>query len=209
MILLTRQGRIKRLALNEFEKMTSRGITAIKIKDGDELLQVMLGEEGDQVLAATSGGRLIRFSINDEQVPYMGRTAQGNMVMRLSKRETFLGGVITTPDDAEVLLVTAQGYAKRMLTISLKLGTRGGIGVQCIHFQSKTDSLAAISLMSANSPMMVFTEGDRLAQLSAANVPIQARDDNGKRWLKVPKKDAIVRVEMGGAIASESSVEDE
>ena len=208
-ILLTRQGRIKRLALSEFEKMTSRGITAIKIKDGDELLQVMFGEEGDQVLAATSGGRLIRFSINDEQVPLMGRTAQGNMVMRLSKRETFLGGVITTPDDAEVLLVTAQGYAKRMLTISLKLGARGGIGVQCIHFQSKTDVLADISLMRSNRPMMVFTEGDRLAQLSAANVPIQSRDDNGKRWLKVPKKDAIVRVAIGGAIASESSVEDE
>lgn len=206
-ILLTRQGRIKRLALSEFEKMTSRGITAIKIKDGDELLQVMFGEEGDQVLAATSGGRLIRFSINDEQVPLMGRTAQGNMVMRLSKRETFLGGVITTPDDAEVLLVTAQGYAKRMLTISLKLGARGGIGVQCIHFQTKTDSLAAISLISSNSPMMVFTQGDRLAQLSTANIPIQARDDNGKRWLKVPKKDAIVRVAMGGAIANESSVE--
>ncbi|MEM9214975.1 MAG: DNA gyrase subunit A [Cyanobacteria bacterium P01_F01_bin.150] len=197
-ILITRQGRIKRLALSEFEKMTSRGITAIKVKDGDELLQVMLAEEGDQVIAATSGGRLIRFSVNDEQMPRMGRTAQGNMVMRLSKRETFLGGVITTPDDAEILLVTAQGYAMRMLTISLKLGARGGIGVQCIHFQAKSDSLAAISLVRVNSQMLIFTKGDRLAQLSADKVPVQARNDNGKRWLKVPKKDAIVKVTIGG-----------
>ena len=204
-ILLTRQGRIKRLAMSEFEKMTSRGITAIKIKDGDELLQVMFAEEGDQVIAATSGGRLIRFSVNDEQVPRMGRTAQGNMTMRLSKRETFLGGVIATPDDAEILMVTAQGSAKRMLTISLKLGARGGIGVQSIHFRTKSDSLAAISLMRSNSPMIVFTDGDRLAQASADKVPVQARDDNGKRWLKVPKKDSIVRV----AIASETLIEEE
>ncbi|NEQ95808.1 MAG: DNA gyrase subunit A [Cyanothece sp. SIO2G6] len=194
LLLLTQQGRIKRIPLSEFDKMSNRGITALKVKDDDVLAQVWLAHEGDQVVAATSAGRLIRFPVDDDQMPIMGRTAQGNLVMRLSKHETFVGGVVTSSNDAEILLVTAQGYAKRMLAMSLKLGTRGSIGSQAIAFHNKTDRLTALTLVPDNMPLTVFSHGDRMTQKSPIAAPLQGRDDRGNRWLKLPSKDTVWKV---------------
>jgi DNA gyrase subunit A len=194
LVLFTQQGRIKRISLSEFDKMSSRGITAIKVKDDDALLQVCPAYDGDQVVAATSAGRLIRFPMNDDQMPVMGRTAQGNLVMRLSKHETFVGGVVTSASDAEILLVTAQGYAKRMLAMSLKLGTRGSIGSQAMPFHSKTDYLSALIPAQGDSPLTVFSQGDRIVEKSPTALPLQGREDMGNRWLKLVAKDKVATV---------------
>ncbi|MGK7888215.1 MAG: DNA gyrase subunit A, partial [Leptolyngbyaceae cyanobacterium] len=194
LVLLTQQGRIKRIALSEFSKMSSRGITVLKLKEDDTLIQAIPAHEGDQVVVATSAGRLMRFPIDEEQMPLMGRTAQGNLALRLSKNETFVGGAITRASDAEILLVTAQGYAKRMLAMSLKLGTRGSIGSQVMPFHNKTDRLAVITLVPRDQPLIVFSKGDRLIQHQPTAAPLQGRDDRGQRWLKLPPKDTVVKV---------------
>ena len=88
LILLTHEGRIKRTPLAEFQNLTGRGLTALKLKAGDELRYVLIAEPGDQLILGTSGGRLLRFEINDEQTPIMGRAAQGPKAIRLRRQES-------------------------------------------------------------------------------------------------------------------------
>ncbi|HEY9648466.1 MAG TPA: DNA topoisomerase (ATP-hydrolyzing), partial [Chroococcidiopsis sp.] len=77
LVVVTKLGRIKRLPLSEFSNVTGRGLTLLKLKDDDELLHVLLAKPGDNLVLASSGGRLLRIAVNDEQVPVLSRTSQG------------------------------------------------------------------------------------------------------------------------------------
>ncbi|NJO43780.1 MAG: DNA gyrase subunit A, partial [Cyanobacteria bacterium RU_5_0] len=170
LVMLTRQGRIKRVPLSEFTNLTGRGLTALKLKEDDELRYVTLAEAGEQVILATSGGRVLRFEINDEQVPLMGRTAQGQPALRLSKREELIGCVaLSTKDD--LLLVTAQGYIKRTPVRGIKAINRGELGVQAIQFDLKTDTLAAIAPALPGTEVMLLTDEDHMTRLLLDEVP--------------------------------------
>ena len=87
LVMLTRLGRIKRVPLSDFTNLTGRGLTALKLKKGDELAYLTLAKAKEELAIATSGGRLMRFAINDENLPVMGRTAQGPQALRLRKQE--------------------------------------------------------------------------------------------------------------------------
>ncbi|NJR63033.1 MAG: DNA gyrase subunit A [Cyanobacteria bacterium CRU_2_1] len=193
LVMLTRQGRIKRVPLSEFTNLTGRGLTALKLKEDDELRYVTLAEAGEQVILATSGGRVLRFEINDEQVPLMGRTAQGQPALRLSKREELIGCVaLSTKDD--LLLVTAQGYIKRTPVRGIKAINRGELGVQAIQFDLKTDTLAAIAPALPGTEVMLLTDEDHMTRLLLDEVPKQGRTGAGDRLLNLSRKEKIVEL---------------
>lgn len=143
MILLTKQGRIKRLSLGEFTNLTRRGITILKLKDDDELSFTQFTAPGAHLILASSGGRLLRFAANDEQLPIMGRTAMGLQAFRLLKNQQMVGCVTVGKDD-QLLLVTQEGYAKRIAASQLRAANRGDLGTQALKFASKTDNLAGM-----------------------------------------------------------------
>jgi DNA gyrase subunit A len=90
LIMLTQQGKIKRLPVSELTNLTARGTTLMKFKDDDQLQFVSLGKTGENLILGTSNGRILRFEVNDEQLPIMGRTAQGTQASRL-RREHLIG----------------------------------------------------------------------------------------------------------------------
>ncbi len=154
MILLTKQGRIKRLSLGEFTNLTRRGITILKLKDDDELSFTQFKDDdelsftqftapGEHLILASSGGRILRFAVNDEQLPIMGRTAMGLQAFRLLKNQQMVGCVTVGKDD-QLLLITQEGYAKRMAASQLRAANRGDLGTQALKFTSKTDNLAGM-----------------------------------------------------------------
>ncbi|MBE9078657.1 DNA gyrase subunit A [Romeria aff. gracilis LEGE 07310] len=190
LILVTAQGRIKRLPASGLTHLTGRGLTALKLKDDDQLQYAFTTPMETQLVIATSGGRLLRFRVDEDQLPSMGRTAQGPQAIRLPKQERLVGCVPVTEGDA-LLLVSAKGYAKRMRVSNLKLSNRGGIGSQSFKFSLKQDQLTAILPAIPETNFTVLTDQDRMAQLPVDEVTLQGRSQTCDRVLTPARSEVI------------------
>ncbi len=193
MILLTKQARIKRLSLGEFTNLTRRGITILKLKDDDELLFSQFATPGEHLIVASSGGRLLRFPINDEQLPIMGRAAMGLQALRLLKHQQMVG-FVTFAKDSNLLLVTQEGYAKRIPVKDFKLANRGDLGTQALKFKSKTDNLAGMVIAIAQTEVALVTNRERVLRLSVETVPLLGRDATGESLLQLNRDEKIITV---------------
>ncbi len=147
LLLMTAQGRVKRIPLTEFTDLTGRGLTLLKLKEDDQLAYINLVETGDQFVLATSGGRLLRLEVNDEQLPILSRTAQGNLAIRIRKQEKLAGCAVIYQED-DLLLLSEQGYAKRLPTDAVRLSSVGELGTQAFQFTKKQTFWQASSLFS-------------------------------------------------------------
>ena len=181
MVLLTQMGRIKRLSLAELVNLTGRGLTVIKLKDDDQLLSTQMTQPGQEMVLATAGGRLLRFGVNDEQLPVMGRTAVGLQALRLRKQEQLLGCVTSAESDDTLLLVSQLGYAKRMPLRALRRANRGDIGTQALYFNTKSDALAGIVLAPAAAEVALLTSTHRVMRLPVDSVTLLGKDGKGER----------------------------
>ncbi|MDI9639234.1 DNA topoisomerase 4 subunit A [Geitlerinema splendidum] len=195
LIVLTQQGRIKRLPLSEFANMTARGLTAIKLKDDDELLYTTLTQPGDQLLIATTGGRILRLEVNDEQLPILGRAAQGYQVLRLRKQEQLAGCASFKADD-NFLVFSQQGYVKRMPVGVLRQANRGEIGTQALQFTDKTDSLASMVRAVPKAMVAVLSSEQRLWQLAVDSIAFWGKDGKGDRLIDLRSEEQIVSVTL-------------
>ncbi|MBD2042745.1 DNA gyrase/topoisomerase IV subunit A [Microcoleus sp. FACHB-672] len=180
LIMLTQQGRIKRIPLLELANMTGRGLTVMKLKDDDLLVYAHLAAADEEVVLATSGGRLLRFEVNEEQLPVMGRTAQGYQALRLRKQEELVG-CATMGTNKDLLLVSELGFAKRLPIHLLRPANRGEIGTQALQFTTKSDSLAGIVPAAKDASVMLHTSADRLVKLPIGEVAIWGKDGAGDR----------------------------
>jgi DNA gyrase subunit A len=193
MILLTKQGRIKRLSLTEFIGLTRRGITITKLKDDDELLSTHFTTPGEQIILASSGGRLLRFAISDEQLTVMGRTAMGVQGMRLRLNEK-IAGCITTKNTSNILLVTQLGYAKQISLSHLRQANRGDIGTQSCKFRSKTDALAGIATATLKGEVALITNHQRVVRVAIDTIAASNRDSTGESVLQLNRDEKIISV---------------
>ncbi|MHC5765162.1 MAG: DNA gyrase subunit A [Nostoc sp.] len=193
MILLTKQGRIKRLSLGEFTNLTRRGITILKLKDDDELSFTQFTAPGAHLILASSGGRMLRFAVNDEQLPVMGRTAMGLQAFRLLKNQQMVGCVTVGKDD-QLLLVTQEGYAKRMAASQLRAANRGDLGTQALKFASKTDNLAGMVMAIASGEIALVTNKERVVRIPVETVPLLGRDVKGESILQLNRDEKIITV---------------
>ncbi|MEH2093175.1 DNA gyrase subunit A [Nostoc sp.] len=207
MILLTKQGRIKRLSLGEFTNLTRRGITILKLKDDDELSFSQFTAPGAHLILASSGGRVLRFAANDEQLPIMGRAAMGLQAFRLLKNQQMVGCVTVGKDD-QLLLVTQEGYAKRMAASQLRAANRGDLGTQTLKFASKTDNLAGMVIAmpslrdatrtagyaNASAEVALVTNKERVVRISVETVPILGRDVKGESIIQLNRDEKIITV---------------
>ncbi len=192
-VLLTKQGRIKRLSLTEFINLTRRGITILKLKDDDELLFTQLITTGEPIILASSGGRVLKFEVNDEQLPVMGRTAMGLQALRLRSSEVMVG-CVTSKAENNLLLVTQLGYAKSISTNTLRLAKRGDLGTQSIKFASKTDSLAGMVPAPTNAEVLLVTNHQRTVRLRVDTLPTLGRDGTGENILQLNRDEKIIAI---------------
>ncbi|MEH2415296.1 DNA topoisomerase (ATP-hydrolyzing) subunit A [Nostoc sp.] len=207
MILVTKQGRIKRLSLEEFTNLTRRGITILKLKDDDELSFTQFNTPGEHLILASSGGRLLRFAVNDEQLPIMGRAAMGLQAFRLLKNQQMVGCVTVGKDD-QLLLVTQEGYAKRIAASQLRAANRGDLGTQALKFASKTDNLAGMVIAmpslrdatrtagyaNASGEVALVTNKERVVRIPVETVPLLGKDVKGESILQLNRDEKIITV---------------
>ena len=193
LIMLTQNGKIKRLSLSDLSELTNRGMTVIKLKEDDELRYANLGKIGEQVVLATSGGRLLKLEINDEQLPLMGRTAQGSQATRLRKQEELVG-CVTLDGKSNLLLVSEQSYGKQISVAALRVANRGGIGQNAFQFTKQNDTLVGIVVSCSNVLVQMLTTDGRVFGMITDTVKVYGQDDKGDRLLKLGAKERIIKV---------------
>lgn len=194
-VFLTQAGRIKRVPLSEMTNITARGLTVLKFKGDDGLYGLEKATDGDEAIVASSGGRLLRMPVDDEQLPVLGRTAQGYQAVRLRKTETIAGLSIVRPDD-EVVLLTRRGYVKRLPVSELRLAERGAIGTQGLQFASKSDELACVVRAIPGSELVVLTSDNRLVRLPVDRFKTHGKDGRGDRPKLLKSKDTVISARL-------------
>ncbi len=188
-LFLTRQGRFKWLTTAEFTDLTARGLSALKLKDDDQLQFVVPATAEMEVAIATSTGRLARFPLLE--VPEMGRPALGNQVLRLMRQEVLVG-LAAVSDPAEILLLSRQGYAKRLPLASARLGHPGGLGTPLVQFAKKTDALITMMLVQPDRDLYVTTDQNRAAAVAPQDLPMATKEGAGTLWIKPSANEQLV-----------------
>jgi DNA gyrase subunit A len=195
LVLLSTQGRIKRLPLSELNGLGNRGLMLIKLKDKDTLSHCCWTYANQEVIIATTGGRLLRFAIKDEQIPVMGRNAQGNQVSRLRPKEEFAGCVsVNAKNPDSVLLISAAGYLKRLEVKALRSSSRGDLGTQAMQFTNKTDQVFALTNAGEGTQVMLQTDKERALCITVDDLKIWGKDGAGDRLKKLKNDETILEV---------------
>ena len=192
-VLLTKQGRIKRLSAEELINITRRGVTVIKLKDNDELLLTQFVNKGEHLILASSGGRLLHFEVNDAQLPCMGRTAVGLQALRVGRQHQIVG-CTSFSKNRNLLLVTQSGYAKQLNASKLKSANRGDLGAQAFKFDPPTDNLAGIALVKPETEIALVTSNQRVVRLDGESVPLLNKNDKGEQVVELSRDEKIVTV---------------
>ncbi|MEG4485219.1 DNA topoisomerase (ATP-hydrolyzing) [Microcoleus sp. D2_18a_B4] len=193
LVTLTQQGKIKRLPMQEFADLTNRGVTVVKLKEDDRLRCASLAKVGEQVAIATSGGRVLRFEIDDEQLPPMGRAAQGSQVTRLRKQEELVGCITLDANDSLVLF-SELGWAKRMPAGSVRLTNRGEIGTQAFRFSEPKDALVGLLQAVPGTDVKLFTNSGRLLRSTIDAIAFWGKDAAGDRVFDLNPGEKIIKV---------------
>jgi DNA gyrase subunit A len=189
-ILLTAKGMLKRLKGAELQGIGNRGLVLIKLKEQDRLQYLTLTREERELAIATNGGRILRFPIDDAQIPALGRNAQGNQALRLRYGEELVG-CVALKDRERLLLVTELGYAKQLELNQIRLAKRGDIGTQAISFSNKQDRLASIVVVQPNREAIMTTNTERRLSLAIDDVETLPRESSGAKIVKLKSAETI------------------
>ena len=193
LIVMTRKGRIKRLPLSDCASLTGRGLTLMKLKDDDELLYAFTATVGQSILVATSGGRVLRFVLDDSQLAYGSRNNQGTKGIRMRSTEHVVGGAALYRKD-ELLMVTEKGFMKRTPASLIPLGNVGDLGTLGIIFGLKADRLTAVMAAVSDAMIAFFTDQERIAYMPVDHVRIDSKESKGMRSLQPDRSERIVDV---------------
>ncbi|MFO7629849.1 MAG: DNA topoisomerase (ATP-hydrolyzing) [Prochlorococcaceae cyanobacterium] len=176
--LLSSDGRFKRLLLEEFQELSGRAATVLKLKDGVSLQRVVVCRDGQELVVASSSGRMLRLQVNDSNLPLMGRAAQGPMLMRLLPGECLVGGACVEPA-AGVLLATGLGQLKRLAVDSLRPCQRGDLGQIGLRFEQRSDQLVDLQ-SDAHGLIAVLVSGNRSLRLAPNQLELEQDTSSGR-----------------------------
>jgi DNA gyrase subunit A len=175
--LLSTDGRFKRLPIEEFQELSGRAATVLKLKDGVELQRVVPCRNQHDLVVASSAGRLLRLAIDGGDLPLMGRTAQGPMLLRLLPGESVVGATCVAAGSS-VLLATRLGRIKRLTVAELRHCQRGDMGQIGLRFVEREDRV--VDLQGADTAVVgVLLEGDGPRNLRLQPATLEAQDAAG------------------------------
>ncbi len=193
LIMLTKKGYIKRIELDNFSNIRRNGIIAIGLEDGDELNWVKLATARDEIIIGTSCGMAIRFPIEDLRP--LGRSARGVTSMKLRTGDELVGCDIVPRDyDADLLVVTSDGFGKRTKLSEFRSQNRGGIGLIATKFKSSASRLVALTIVQDSDDIMMVTANGVVTRLNAGSISRQGRPATGVRAQNLVDSDTVVSV---------------
>ena len=190
LIMVTRKGIIKRIALNAYNTARKGGLIALDINEGDELAWVKMTTGNDEVIIATKKGMAIRFKETD--VRPMGRLARGVKAMKLKEDDEIVGMSIIE-EGKLILTVSETGYGRLSSPEDYRLQNRGGKGLTNYHV-NKYGDVAALSVVSPDDDLILISESGVIIRILASTVRICARPSKGVTVMKIKDDNKVVTV---------------
>ena len=197
--LITKRGVIKKTNLTEYSNKRSRnkGIIAINIREGDELLDALLTDGTHEIMIAARNGRCCRF--NEEEVRALGRNSSGVRGINIEEDDEVIGAIacdVNTEDAAAhtVLVVSENGYGKRSDPDEYRLTSRGAKGVKTINITDKTGPLVAIKNVTEENDLMIITKSGLTIRMTVEDIRIAGRATQGVKLINIREGDAIAAV---------------
>jgi len=200
----TRHGVVKKTRLDAFSNPMIRGIIAISVDEGDELIAVELTTGKDQIFLGTHGGKCIRF--HEEDVRDMGRQARGVKGIELEQND-YLVGMTVSGDEGLILSVTENGYGKRTLVKQYRAQSRGGKGVINVKTTEKNGMVLAIMKVDEASEIIVITAQGKIIRLEAAAIRAAGRSTQGVKLIDLENGDKVAAASLITAQQSERLLE--
>jgi DNA gyrase subunit A len=196
LFMATKKGVVKKVEIDAFESVRRNGMTAIKLKPGDELSWVLTTSGNDHIILVTSGGNAIRFKEKD--IRPMGRAASGVIGVRLENNEKVVGADVI-PAGAEkglqILVVMKNGYGKRTDLKFYKVQRRGGRGIMTAKITSKTGELVSAHVTSEeNKEIIAVSLKGVVIKTSIDSISILGRATQGVRIMKIEAGDGLASV---------------
>ena len=187
-IMVTRNGVIKKCELTEFDNPMARGIIAIGIDDGDELIQAMISEGNNYVFCGTRQGMAIRFQ--ESEVRAMGRPARGVKAMELEAGDYIVGAEVTEAEGL-MLAISENGYGKRTPIQDYRLTHRGGRGV--INMKTTETGVSVMSVMKVtdNTDLMIITADGKIIRIESGEIRQAGRSTQGVRLVRMDEGDRV------------------
>ena len=193
LIMLTKSGYIKRIELDNFANIRRNGIIAISLEENDELNWVKLANPKDEIIIGTKCGMAIRFSIEDLRP--LGRSARGVTSMKLRTGDELIGcDIVPQNYDADLLVVTSDGFGKRTKLSEFRGQNRGGIGLIATKFKTNESRLVALTIVSESDDIMLVTANGIVTRIKAGDISQQGRPATGVRAQNLVDNDTVVSV---------------
>ena len=202
LIIATRNGLIKKTDLKEFASILKSGKIAIKLVEGDKLINVGLTNGNNEILIASNKGKCIKF--NEKNVRPMGRTSQGVRSMNLDSDDYIVDMAILNPD-TQLITITENGFGKRTNPEDYRLQTRGGKGIKAGNFNEKTGKLVALKVVNEEEDLMLISDNGVIIRMAAADVRMVGRSSLGVKVMRLRPGAKIVSVATTEHIDDEES----
>jgi DNA gyrase subunit A len=203
-VMVTKKGLIKKTKLNAYSNIRRNGIAAIKLNNGDSLVDVKLTNGSQEILIGTHDGQAIRF--NESLVRDMGRTAAGVRGVKLSKSDFVIEMVAVIRPSATILVVTEKGFGKRSDLADYRVTNRGGKGVITVKTTDKVGKLISIKEVTDSDDLMIITAHGILIRQKVKDIRVMGRNAQGVRVIRLNENDIISAV---ARIAEEDKEENE
>ena len=189
LVFVTRQGLVKRTKEAEFKNIRQNGLIALKLREGDELINVFLTTGNEEIVIGTKFGYSVRFK--EDTIRSMSRMAAGVKGGTLRDGDQVVGAAAIT-EDQEVLIITEKGYGKRTSATEYPTKGRGGKGIKTANITDKNGNLAGIVTVSGDEDIMVITDTGVIIRTAVANISQTGRATQGVKVMRLDDSARIV-----------------
>ncbi|MDR7794584.1 DNA gyrase subunit A [Riemerella anatipestifer] len=204
-VMITKNGTIKKTSLEAYSRPRTNGIHAIEIREDDQLLGARLTNGNSEIMIATKNGKCIRFP--EEKARAVGRTSIGVRGISLEDNDEVIGMIVVNDIENEtVLVVSEKGYGKRTAVEDYRVTNRGGKGVITLNITEKTGQLIAIQSVVDGNDLMIINKSGVAIRMSVDNMRVMGRNTQGVRLINLKNNDEIAAV---AKVEAEKDVEDE
>ena len=206
-VMCTQNGTIKKTTLEAYSRPRTNGINAITINEGDRLLDIRLTNGDNHIIIGKRSGKVVHFHESD--VRPMGRTAAGVRGVSLEGSDDLvIGMVCVAREDANLLVVSGNGYGKRSPIEDYRITKRGGKGVKTINITEKTGNLVAIKEVIDTDDLMIINQSGITIRISVADLRVMGRATQGVKVIRLNEGDQISSVEKIIQLEEEESTEE-
>ena len=182
LFMATRNGMVKKTDILEYQNVRKTGLTAIVLRDNDELIEVKATNGDDDIFLITKNGMSIRF--NEKDVRQTGRTSMGVKGIHLGKDDIVISMQVSSQGE-KILLVTENGMGKRTLISEFSVQNRGGKGVKCYKITEKTGDLVGAKIVTDENDVMIITTEGIIIRTSCDGISTLGRVTSGVKIINL------------------------